>query len=73
MKETILIAIIILIIYLFLFHNKKNVVLIEGRDKNKYLVFNDLKKNDSAILLGDVINNMFILKNFLINNSECKL
>ena len=70
MKETILIAIIILIIYLFLFHNKKNVVLIEGRDKNKYLVFNDLKKNDSAILLGDVINNMFILKDFLYNNIE---
>lgn len=68
MKETILIAIIVVIIYLFLFHNKKNVVLIEGRDKNKYLVYNDTKKNDSAILLSDVINNMFKLKDYLYEN-----
>jgi len=68
MKETILIAIIVVIIYLFLFHNKKNVVLIEGRDKNKYLVYNDIKKNDSAILLSDVINNMFKIKDYLYEN-----
>jgi len=68
MKETILVAIIIVIIYLFLFHNKKNVVLIEGRDKNKYLVYNDTKKNDSALLLSDVINNMFKLKDYLYKN-----
>jgi predicted metal-dependent hydrolase len=70
MKETILIAIIVVIIYLFLFHNKKNVVLIEGRDKNKYLVYNDIKKNDSAILLSDVINNMFKLKDYLYENID---
>ena len=68
MKETILIAIIIVIIYLFLFHNKKNVVLIEGRDNNKYLVYNDTKKNDSALLLSDVINNMFKLRDYLYEN-----
>jgi len=70
MKETILIAIIIIIIYLFLFHNKKNVVLIEGRDKNKYLVYNDEKKTESALLLSDIINNMFILKDHLYNNID---
>ena len=68
MKETILIAIIVVIIYLFLFHNKKNVVLIEGRDKNKYLVYNDTNKNDSALLLSDIINNMFKLKDYLYDN-----
>jgi len=68
MKETILIAIIIVIIYLFLFYNKKNVILIEGRDKNKYLVYNDIKKNDSALLLSDVINNMFKLRDYLYIN-----
>jgi predicted metal-dependent hydrolase len=68
MKETILIAIIIVIIYLFLFHNKKNIVLIEGRDKNKYLVYNDINKNDSALLLGDIINNMFKLRDYLYEN-----
>ena len=70
MKETILIAIIVVIIYLFLFHNKKNVVLIEGRDKNKYLVYNDTKKNDSAILLSDVINNMFKIRDYLYDNID---
>jgi len=70
MKETILIAIIVVIIYLFLFHNKKNVVLIEGRDKNKYLVYNDIKKNDSALLLGDVVNNMFKLRDYLYDNID---
>lgn len=68
MKETILIAIIVVIIYLFLFHNKKNVILIEGRDKNKYLVYNDAQKNDSALLLGDIINNMFKLRDYLFEN-----
>jgi len=70
MKETILIAIIVIIIYLFLFHNKKNVILIEGIDKNKYLVYNDDKKNDSALLLGDVVNNMFKIKDYLYNNID---
>lgn len=68
MKETILIAVIIIIIYLFLFHNKKNIILIEGRDNNKYLVYNDTDKNNSAMLLSDVINNMFKIKNYLHEN-----
>jgi predicted metal-dependent hydrolase len=70
MKETFLIAIIIIIIYLFLFHNKKNVILIEGRDNNKYLVYNDEKKSESALLLGDIINNMFKLKDYLYENID---
>ena len=70
MKETFLIAIIVIIIYLFLFHNKKNVILIDGRDNNKYLVYNDNKKNESALLLSDVIINMFKLKDYLYNNID---
>jgi predicted metal-dependent hydrolase len=70
MKETFLIAIIVIIIYLFLFHNKKNVVLIDGRDNNKYLVYNDNKKTDAAFLLSDVINNMFKLKDYLYTNID---
>jgi hypothetical protein len=70
MKETILITIIVIIIYLFLFHNKKNVVLIEGRDKNKYLVYNDKQKEVSAVLLGDVVENMFKLRDYLYTNID---
>jgi predicted metal-dependent hydrolase len=69
MKETILIAIIVIIIYLFLFHNKKNIVLVDGRDnKNKYLVYDDKSKKDAAILLGDVTENMFKLRDYLYEN-----
>lgn len=69
MKETILIAIIVIIIYLFLFHNKKNIVLVDGRDnKNKYLVYDDKSKKDAAVLLGDVSENMFKLRDYLYEN-----
>jgi predicted metal-dependent hydrolase len=70
MKETILISIIVIIIYLFLFYNKKNVTLVEGRDKHKYLVYNDAMKNESAVLLGDVTENMFKLKDYLYENID---
>tara|TARA_B110000971_G_C19990810_1_gene491872 strand:+ start:727 stop:1308 length:582 start_codon:yes stop_codon:yes gene_type:complete len=70
MKETILITIIVIIIYLFLFHNKKNIILVEGRDKSKYLVYNDKQKEVSAILLGDVVKNMFILRDYLHINID---
>jgi hypothetical protein len=70
MKETILITIIVIIIYLFLFHNKKNIILVEGRNKDKYLVYNDQNKELSAILLSDVIENMFKLRDYLYTNIE---
>lgn len=68
MKETILIVIIVIIIYLFLFHNKKNVVLVEGTNKEKYLVYDDKNKKESALLLEKVVTNMFILKDYLYKN-----
>jgi hypothetical protein len=70
MKETILIAIIFVFIYLFLFYNKRNVVLVKGRDNNKYLVYNDKQKNESAILLNDIIDNMFKLRDYLYENKS---
>lgn len=68
MKETILITIIVIIIYLFLFHNKKNVILVQGNDKDKYLVYNDKNKKEAAILLEKIVNNMFGLKDHLYKN-----
>jgi predicted metal-dependent hydrolase len=68
MKESILISIIIIIIYLFLFHNKRNIVLVEGKDNIKYLVYNDNKKKESAFLLSEIIEKIFILRDYLYNN-----
>lgn len=71
MKESILIAVIIIFIYIFLFYNKKNVVLITGSDNfTKYLVYNDEQKNESAKLLEEITNNMFKLKDYLYQNVE---
>jgi predicted metal-dependent hydrolase len=71
MKETILISIIIIFIYIFLFHNKKNVILIPGKNiKSKYLVYNDNNKEYSAILLEQITNNMFKLKHYLYDNKD---
>ena len=69
MKETILIAIIIIFIYIFLFYNKKNVILVSGSENfTKYLVYNDDKKNEAALLLEQITNNMFKLKDYLYQN-----
>ena len=71
MKESILIAIIVIFIYIFLFYNKKNVVLVPGSDHfTKYLVYNDKYKNVAALLLEQIVNNMFKLKNYLYENIE---
>ncbi len=71
MKESLIISIIVIFIYIFLFYNKKNVVLITGQDNfTKYLVYDDEKKKDSALLLEKVTENMFKLKNYLYSNKD---
>lgn len=71
MKESLIISIIIIFIYIFLFHNKKNVVLITGKDNfTKYLVYDDDKKKDSALLLEKITENMFKLKSYLYTNRD---
>jgi predicted metal-dependent hydrolase len=71
MKESLIIGIIIIFIYIFLFHNKKNVVLVTGRDNfSKYLVYDDNNKNKSALLLEQITEGMFKLKDYLYQNIE---
>jgi len=56
-------------IYIFLFYNKKNVILVSGSENfTKYLVYNDDKKNEAALLLEQITNNMFKLKDYLYQN-----
>jgi predicted metal-dependent hydrolase len=70
MKESILIAIIIIFIYIFLFYNKKNVVLVPSETGDKYLVYNDDKKQEAAKLLEQIIINMFKLRDYLYENID---
>lgn len=71
MKESLIISIIVIFIYIFLFHNKKNVVLVAGKDEfSKYLVYDDDKKKASALLLEKITDNMFKLSKYLYSNKD---
>ena len=71
MKETLIISFLVIIIYIFLFVNKNNLVLMESSSTGtKILVNNDEKKKESADLLGNLMQIMFKLKNHLIKNKE---
>lgn len=68
MKESVLISMIIVFIYIFLFLNKNDVVYVETSTGAKFLVHKDDNKNEKAELLGNIVQNMYKLKNHLIKN-----
>jgi len=70
MKESILISIILIIIYIFLFINRNNVVYIEANTGTKFLVHKDNQKQDKANLLGQLVENLYTLKNYLVKNIQ---
>ncbi len=56
---------------MFLFSNKNKLVLQEsGNSGEKFLVFNDKRKKESANLLNLMIKNMYRLKNHLVKNKD---
>jgi predicted metal-dependent hydrolase len=68
MTETILISMIVIFIYIFLFINRNNVVYVQAKSGNRFLVHKDKFKNEKANLLDQITDNMFILKNHMIQN-----
>lgn len=70
MKESILISIVIIIIYIFLFINRNNVIYIESSTGTKFLVHKDNDKQQKANLLGQLVENLYLLKNHLIKNRD---
>ena len=70
MKETILISIILIFIYIYFFLNKKNLISIESYNGTKYMVYNDNLNKDKANLLASIVKNMCVLKNHLIKNID---
>jgi hypothetical protein len=69
MKESIIIAIFIIFIYMFLRLNKKSLVLMEASNSGyKFLVHNDKFKKESANILSEIITRMYKLRNHLVNN-----
>ena len=70
MIETIIISTIIIIIYIYIFLNKKNFISIESYNGTKYMVYNDELSKDKSNLLATIVKNMCILKNYLNKNIE---
>lgn len=68
MKETILISMILIIIYIFLFVNRNNVIYVEASSGAKFLVHKDNKKKEKADLLSKLVESMYKLRNHLIKN-----
>lgn len=69
-KESILISIIIIFIYILYFIKKNRLTLVEGNNNVKFMVYNDKNKVESANLLGTLVDRMYKLRNNLINNKK---
>lgn len=71
MKESIIIAIFVLFIFMFFSLNKKSLVLMEASNSGfKFLVHNDKFKKESANILSEIITRMYKLRNHLVNNKD---
>tara|TARA_B100001287_G_C22377271_1_gene387055 strand:+ start:16 stop:597 length:582 start_codon:yes stop_codon:yes gene_type:complete len=71
MKESIIIAIFVIFIYMFFSLNKKSLVLMEASNSGyKFLVHNDKFKKESANTLSEIITRMYKLRNHLVNNKD---
>jgi len=65
MKESIIITVLVIIIYIFFVSNKTNLLLIENNGNSIYV--RDMPdKDDSAIILSELINRMYSLRNYVI-------
>ncbi len=70
MKETILISMVVIFIYIFLFINRNNLIYVESNTGTKFLVHKDKFKKEKANLLGQIVENMFLLKNHMVKNID---
>jgi len=69
MKESIIISTLIIIIYIFFKSNKTNLLLIENNGNN-VLVRNTSDSIESAKLLSEIINRLYLLRNNMIENKH---
>lgn len=71
MEEYILIFVVIIVIYLGIFYNYGKLSYVESYyDGKEYLVQNTSHKQESAILLSQVTERLFYLRNYLIENID---
>jgi predicted metal-dependent hydrolase len=69
MIDKIILTILIIIIYIFLILNNNNIIYINSNN-GIYTVIKDNESQNKVILLKEIINNMYKLKNYLVNNID---
>ena len=69
MKETLIIIIFIIVFYIVFIMNGSSLVKFEI-DGNTVLVRDTPDKNDSSKLLGELINRMYALKKYVVDNKD---
>ena len=72
MKESIFITLTIILIYIFLFVNNKNLKLVEYNG-NQFLIQNSDNNKNSIELLGELVFRLYKLRDYLVENSVEKL
>lgn len=71
MRESTFISIIVIIIYIFLILNKRKMVYVKSPFTNQsYLVRDDGNKQNSALLLSRLIDNIFKFRTHLVTNKS---
>ena len=68
-NESILISIIIIFFYILYIIKKNRLTLVETNN-SKFMVYNDENKIESAKLLSILVDRMYKLRNYLINNKK---
>ena len=70
MRESVLITIVIIFLYIFYCLKKNRLTLVEANNNVKYMVYNDRNKSDSANKLAELIEKMYKVKNHLVDNID---
>lgn len=72
MLETLVFSIVVIFIIVFITIRKKkaNSIYVNSKNGLKFLVYKDEFINEKSILLGDIVNNMLILKQHLVTNKK---
>lgn len=70
MKETFIICMLVIFIYIFLTMNSNKFVLIEANDGQKVRVNDEIDQQGSANLLAEIIVRIYKLRNYLKNNKD---
>lgn len=70
MKETFIICMLVIFIYIFLTMNSNKFVLIEASNGQKVRVNDEIDQQGSANLLAEIIVRIYKLRNYLKNNKD---